>query len=84
MARTKQTEHRSTGGLPKAVVQPQPQPQPKKDPKKGSGGKPVPVVKLGRIDKRKNVPVKRTTMEEQIRCAQRRVTLCFSKAYFAR
>ena len=51
----------------------------------GGGRKPKPVIKQGRVNKRKpDAPVKQATMEDQIRKAQRKVDLSFSKAYFAK
>ena len=51
----------------------------------GGRGKPKPKVLSGRIDRGKQlVSVRRVTMEEQIRKAQKGVNLSFSKAYFAR
>ena len=84
MARTKQTARKKTGLL-KAVKEDSNR---KDDPvlsTSGGGGKPHPKIKTGRIDRRKQlIPVRKLSMEDQIRKAQKRTDLSFSKAYFAR
>ena len=89
MARTKQMARKVQKGLPKAVGQDLAEKDEAEKKKKGvgggGGGKPKPVVKQGRVNKRKpDAPVKWATMEDQIRKAQQKVDLSFSKAYFAK
>ena len=89
MARTKQMARKVQKGLPKAVSQDLAEKDEAEKKKKGvgggSGGKPKPVVKQGRVNKRKpDAPVKQVTMEDQIRKAQQKVDLSFSKAYFTK
>ena len=86
MARTKQTARKNPKGLPKAVCEHlDKMKEAEEDKKQKTGRKPEPTVKSGRVDKRKpDAPVRRATMEDQIRKAQRKVDLSFSKAYFAR
>ena len=82
-------ERKVQKGLPKAVGQDLAEKDDTEKKKNGVGGggdrKPKPVVKQGRVNKRKpDAPVKRVTMEDQIRKAQWKVDLSFSKAYFAK
>ena len=89
MAHTKQMARKVQKGLPKTVGQDLAKKDEAEKKKKGVGGgggrKPEPVVKQGRVNKRKpDAPVKWVMMEDQIRKAQWKVDLSFSKAYFAK
>ena len=100
MALTKHTARKTGKGFPRAVKKDVTPVQPVASMSKGRGGQPValtsggggggrgkpkPKVLCGRIDRQKQlIPVRRVTMEEQIRKAQRSVDLSFSKAHFAR
>ena len=89
MACTKQMARKVQKGLPKAVGRDLAKKDEAEKKMKGVGGgggrKPKPVIKQGRVNKRKpDAPVKQVTMEDQIRKAQQKVDLSFIKAYFAK
>ena len=88
MTRTKHTAIKTGKGLPRAVKEDATPVQPVALTSRGGGGgrvKPKPKVLSGKTDRWKQlIPVRRVTMEEQIRKAQKSINLSFSKAYFAR